>query len=66
MAEPKMTSLLYGKNPEKLFPPVELEFESILEKDDALIFKLLPDALEINPQDLTRRYAALKRFMRAA
>lgn len=43
-----------------------INIESIKEEDGALVFKLLPEASEVDPQTLIQSYAALKRFLKAA
>jgi len=44
----------------------KINIESIDEDGDTLIFKLLPDAEEIDRQELIKKYARLKRFLRSA
>ncbi|MFC1549111.1 hypothetical protein ACFL5E_04040, partial [Candidatus Omnitrophota bacterium] len=43
-----------------------LNIESVTRQDSVLIFKLLPDAEPCDTQDLIKRYAGIKRFLKAA
>jgi hypothetical protein len=44
----------------------EINIESVILRDNTLLFTLLPDAKELDKSELMQRYAALKRFLKAA
>jgi len=44
----------------------EINIESIANRGDALIFKLLPNAEPCKTGELLKRYADLKRFLKSA
>jgi hypothetical protein len=61
--EELMTSLSYGAGEIDL---EEMNIESVARDSNVLIFKLLPDAEPCDTGDLLKRYAKIKRFLKAA